>query len=167
MYIIGFLIYNINGETMKLEDIMTKDMIVLDYDTSIYDISNIMKKYDIGFIPINKKNKIIGVITDRDIVCRCIANNCDIDDVIEPYITNKVIHIDIESKLEDVINTMGKNKIKRIIISKDKKMVGIISLSDITSKSTDANLIHENIKKIFPLNKNTDKYLTEIDDFYL
>ena len=54
--------------TMKAKDIMTKNIIVSDTNTDIFTLAKIMKTYNIGFIPIEKDKKIIGVITDRDIV---------------------------------------------------------------------------------------------------
>ena len=60
---------------MKVKNFMTSDLIVYDINSSLNELANIMKKYDIGFVPIANKNKIVGVLTDRDIVTRILANN--------------------------------------------------------------------------------------------
>ena len=116
---------------MNLELIMTKSIIVGKIDSSITEISNLMKKYDIGFLPIVDNNKIKGVITDRDIVTEALVNTNDLSKSIENYITTNIVTVDINKNIDDVLNIMGENKIKRIIINDNDKMVGIISLSDI------------------------------------
>ena len=151
---------------MNIENIMTKDIIVGDVDDNICKISILMKKYDIGFVPIAIKNKIIGVITDRDIIVKAVCNN-DFDNKIDNYITRNVIYIDVYKSLEDAINLMGKEKVKRLIVTNKKKVVGILSLSDIINTNINEDLIIKNLKKIWEIYRSIDEYRTEIDEFYL
>ena len=60
---------------MNIKDIMSSNLITCDKDATLNDVSIKMKNYDIGFIPISDEKKIIGVITDRDIVVNALANN--------------------------------------------------------------------------------------------
>lgn len=143
-----------------MKDIMCKDLVVVDINTSLDDVAKIMKKYDIGFIPINKENKIIGVLTDRDIVVKILANN---DNKIDGYLS-KPIDIDINKNINDALILMEKHKIKRLLVSDNNKLVGIVSLSDILNK--DIN-VFETIKEIFSINRNTDTYITKVNEFYL
>ena len=69
--------YNIISDYMKVKDIMSKNLIICSNDINVINISSIMKKYNTGFIPIEKNKKIIGVITDRNIVTNIISNNID------------------------------------------------------------------------------------------
>ena len=149
---------NITGEIMK--DIMCSKIIVLDVNTSLEEIAKTMKKYDIGFIPISENNKIIGVITDRDIVVKILANK---DNKLKGYLS-KPISIDINSNINKVLDVMKKNKIKRVLVTENNKLIGIISLSDIISKNID---IKETIKEIYSIKKNDDDYETKVDDFIL
>lgn len=148
---------------MKVEHIMSKDLIVLDVNTSVFDIAKVMKEKDVGFIPIADNKKIIGVITDRDIVVKILANN---DDTLKGYINKNLIKINSEASLEKAVDMMGKHKVKRLLVEKDRRLVGVISLSDILN-NLDETLVYENIKKIFGIYRNTDEYLTEIDEFKL
>ena len=145
---------------MKIKDIMCESIIVVDISCDIHEVSRIMKEYDIGFIPISKGNKIIGVLTDRDIVTRILANN---DDKIEGYITKDIIAIDLNANVSDALELMSKHKIKRLIVNNGKKVVGVLSLSDLLSN----NKALECASKIFAINRNTDKYITKVDEFYL
>ena len=152
---------------MNLELIMTKKIIVGKIDNSITEISNLMKKYDIGFLPIVDNNKIKGVITDRDIVTEALVNTNDLNKSIENYITTNIVTVDINKNVDDVLNIMGEYKIKRVIINENDKMVGVISLSDIINSKYNNDLIIKTLQKISEIKNNTDNYKKEIDEFYL
>lgn len=146
---------------MKVKDIMCKDIIVMDIESSLYEISKTMKEYDIGFMPISKENKIIGVLTDRDIVTRIIANK---DDKIAGYITKDIISIDENKDINEALTLMSKHKIKRLIVTSGEKVIGIISLGDLLQVDNEAIKCASHI---FEINRNTDKYITKINEFYL
>ena len=148
---------------MKIEHIMSKNIIVVEVDTKIEEIAKIMKEKDIGFLPISKSNKIIGVLTDRDIVTKILANK---DTKIEGYLTSNLISININESIENALKLMGNKKVKRILVEKDNKLVGILSISDIIH-NVDEHLLIENIKKIWEIYRNTDEYPTKINDFEL
>ena len=148
---------------LKIENIMTKDLIIANINSSIFDIAQTMKAKDIGFIPISDKNTIIGVLTDRDIVVKLIANK---DEKIEGYINKNLIIININSSINDVVELMGEKKVKRLLVEKNNKLVGVISLSDILS-NLDDDILLKNIRKIFAINRNTDNYLTKINEIEL
>ena len=121
-----------------------------------------MKKYNIGFIPIID-NGLKGVITDRDIVIKCIYNK---DNNLYGYINNNVIYIDDDNDISDALLLMNKYKIKRLIVKNKKEIVGILSLSDILNYNVDNNFI-DTIKSIYEIKDNNINDNNEIDDFYL
>jgi CBS domain-containing protein len=154
---------------MKVKDVMTKDVVICERDTIIKDIGIIMKKCDIGFIPISDDKEIVGVITDRDIVVR----NAGDDDEVGSYITPRIITINSEATLEDAAALMGQEQVKRLLVREDdkplgitSKPVGIISLSDLINHC-DNNIIIDNLKRIWTIARNTDEYHTDINDFRL
>lgn len=151
---------------MSLKNIITKNIIVGRINDDIVKISNIMKENDIGFVPICDDTKIVGVITDRDIVVNVVSNN-DIDGDITNYMTKDIISVNVNSNVEDVLKVMRENKIKRVIVEDDKKIVGILSISDIINFNCCDDLILDSIKDIWRIGPNDHKYETEIDEFYL
>jgi len=167
LYNIIETVKNISGDIMKIKDIMTRDLVIGNIDSTISEISKIMQQADIGFVPIADGNKIVGIITDRDIVIRALANNAESNTEVEKYMTTNIISIEQDKTIEDAINLMGKEQIKRLIITNNNKVVGILSLSDIINMDVNSNLVLENQKKIWEKSRNTDEYKTEIDDFYL
>ena len=152
---------------MTIEKIMTKNIITDSITNTLLEIAEIMKKYDIGFLPISDKNKIIGVITDRDIIVEALSNKASENDLIDKYLTSNIITIEQNKTVEEAIDLMGNKKIRRLIVTNNNKITGVISLADIIKLDIDHNLIIENLKKIFEINRNDDLFKTEIDEFYL
>lgn len=148
---------------MNIKDVMSKNLIIGKNTDNIKTISELMKEYDIGFIPISKKDKIIGVITDRDIVVRALANNARRNSKIESYISPNIISCDINETIDTVLNIMKESKIKRVLITELEKVVGIVSISDIINEK---NAIKA-FKEIYEINRNENYFKTEVDDFYL
>lgn len=148
-----------------LNEIMSKNIIYGNIDDSFKDISKLMKKHNIGFIPIKDDNNYVGVITDRDI-CLAISSIKSTSDPIKDYITNNIISIDVKSNIDDALDKMGKYKIKRLLVKEKDNIVGILSLSDILEFSNDDNLIYT-FKTIFYIHDNDHLDTAEIDEFYL
>lgn len=159
-------LFNTNsGDYMNLRDIMSKKLIVCNACDSVSKVSSIMKDNDIGFIPVVNENKVVGVITDRDIVVKIISNNdyeCDITN----YMTKDIIDVDVDSDFEEVLDVMKKYKVKRVIVTNKNKVVGVVSISDFFNCDIDEYLI-STIKEIFEIGPNVHKYESQIDEFYL
>lgn len=157
---------------MNIKEIMTKSIIYADINNTIDDIANLMKTYDIGFIPIKDNGQFVGVITDRDIVIKAINNNDKLDQPIKEFITSNIISIDISKSLEDAVKLMSDYQIRRLMVKNKDKFVGIISLSDILSIKHDFDIL-KYISKIFMPNdkmifqNDIDLPQAEIDEFEL
>ena len=150
---------------MKAQDIMSRNLIIMDDNTSISEVARIMKEKDIGFIPISNDNKIIEVITDRDIVVNAISNKCSLDTPVKEYATKNVISVNIDDNVSKILNVMRKNKVKRVLVNDEHKLVGIVSFSDILNNN-EFDILNT-MKEIWSIKRNNDHYETEIDEFYL
>ena len=137
----------------------------MDDNTSISEVARIMKEKDIGFIPISNDNKIIGVITDRDIVVNAISNKCNLDTPVKEYATKNVISVNIDDNVSKILNVMRKNKVKRVLVNDEHKLVGIVSFSDILNNN-EFDILNT-MKEIWSIKRNNEHYETEIDEFYL
>lgn len=166
MYILIYLDNNNNGDKVILEKIMSKDLIVGKHSDNLIDIARLMREYDTGFIPIAKEQKIIGVITDRDIVINCISNNEEIC-TIENYINRNLVSIDKSESVESAIKLMGKYKIKRLLISDDGYLAGVVSISDIINTDVDKQLLIDNLKKTWEITHNNDRITPKVNEFKL
>lgn len=155
--------HNKNGDFMNLENITNKNIITININDKISSASLKMKEHNIGFLPVEQNKHIVGVITDRDIACNI---NDEQNITIENTMTNNVINISIEKTPQEALELMKKEKIKRLIVSKEEKVIGIISLSDLINTNIDQNQIIETIKHIWsPKEKNTTN--TNLEDLYL
>ena len=151
---------------MNINDVMSKKIIVGSTTNTLSEIAELMKKYDIGFIPIVDKNKLVGVITDRDIVINAISNNCSFNDLIDKYVVKNIISIEQNKSIDDALNLMALKKVKRLIVTDNNKISGILTLSDILGKY-DNEILLDTFKQIFEINRNDDLFSTVIDEFYL
>ena len=149
---------------MNIKNLMTKDIITCDIKDTLKDAALLMLNYDIGFLPIKKDNKVVGVLTDRDIVIYGIANdNKNIKEIMQ----KKLISIDENDSLSGAIEIMKKNKIRRLLVKKDKKLTGILAISDIINSFSNNKSIVEMLKCILEINKNNDISNLKVSDFEL
>ncbi len=148
-----------------LSEIMSKEIIYGYIDSSIKCIAKLMKENNIGFIPIKDKDKWIGVITDRDICLACCSIK-NTDESIKSYVSKNLICIDINSNIENALELMSKEKIKRLLVKDKDNIVGVLSLSDILEYTDKSNVL-TTIKTIFYIHNNGNLESAEIDEFYL
>ena len=150
---------------MKLENVISKNIVALKSTTSISECAKVMKEKDIGFIPLFEDNKIVGVITDRDITVKALANKADIHDEVKKYMTKKIYYLDIKDK-DKIFDYLSEVKVKRLFITDNKKVIGICSYADLI-KLDDKDGFIKMLENILEINRNDGRYEAEIDEFYL
>lgn len=122
---------------MIVSDIMNT-VVVIDSDMTLKQAAMIMSRKGIGCLVFLKSKKIKGIITERDIL----KNISDPEKNISSVMTKKVIVLDVNANLEEVISTMASHKIKKILIIENEKLMGIVTSTDIISHS---DLLHEDM----------------------
>lgn len=129
------------------KNIMSSNLVTISPNSSIKECCKIMKKYDIGFLPVMENDNILGVITDRDIVLRA-ENENFLNDKVSKYMTAAPLQfVTEETSISDVIFTMSNYKIRRLLVlNNDNLLSGVISLKDIVLYSA-GNI--NNIANIF------------------
>ncbi len=131
---------------IKAKDIMTTNIIYASSNYSIFKGAKIMKENNVGFLPIIDGDYLYGVITDRDIVTRAIANNSLFTTLKDCATTSPIFMVKEDTELIDIINLMSTNKIRRVLVFDDNgNLKGIISIKDIILSLN----IEDNIKGIF------------------
>lgn len=150
-----------------IEKIMSTDIIIMDIDSTICEVADVMRDFNIGFMPISEDKKIVGVITDRDLVVKALSNNCDTESTVEDYITRNIVSIEYDRTIEDAIELMGEEKIKRLLVTQDDRIVGVLSLSDIINNIVDQERVMKAISKIWNIENNIGRLDADVDDFYL
>jgi len=135
---------------MKVKEAMHKGVDWVGPDTPVTDLAKLMRKHDIGAIPIGEDDQLIGMVTDRDIVCKGLAQDSfDARRATARDVMTPGIHCcREEDDLAKAVRHMEDLKVRRLpVINKSKRMVGILSLGDV-SHSAPSDLLTECVKSI-------------------
>ncbi len=118
---------------MKVREIMSKDIASLRSDDSVERAAQLMKQYNCGSIPVCTQDKIIGIITDRDIAVRSVASGNDVSEQrVGDVMTNDVVFGSPEMEVSDAARLMSDRQIRRLPIVENNSLIGIVALGDIS-----------------------------------
>ena len=135
---------------MKVKDAMHKGVEWVGPDTPVTELAKLMRKHDVGAIPIGESDVLIGMVTDRDIVCKGLAED-DFDAVratARDVMTEGIHCCREDDDLAKAVKHMEGLKIRRLpVINKSRRMVGILSLGDV-GQSAPGNLLTECVKGV-------------------
>lgn len=135
---------------MKVKDAMHKGVDWVDPSTPVSDLARLMRDHDIGAIPIGENDQLVGMVTDRDIACKGVAEpGFDADLTTARDIMTLGIHCcRDDDDLAKAIRHMEELQIRRLpVINRDKRMVGILSLGDV-SHTAPGDLLSECMKNV-------------------
>src|SRR5688500_9979029 len=120
-----------------VRDVMTANPDCVSERDSILDAARIMRDSDTGVVPVVDGKKVIGLITDRDIVVRAIADGKDINNVrVNEIMTKQVRSVKEDSSVDDVFNLMSSAEIRRVpVVNNSNEIVGIVSIGDLASRT--------------------------------
>jgi len=122
---------------MKVKDVMHRGVEWVGPQTTITEIARKMLDEDIGSVPVGENDRLVGMVTDRDIVTRGLARvkNC-LDLVAKDVMTKPIVYARADEDVDDALHIMVKNQIRRLpVIDENKRLVGILSLGDISEKA--------------------------------
>jgi CBS domain-containing protein len=123
---------------MRVSEAMTRDVRVANPDQSIREVARIMKDIDAGAMPVGDNDRLVGVITDRDIAIRAVAEGKGPDTrVREVMSTEQVMYCYEDEDLAHVAQNMAENQVRRLpVVNRDKRLVGIVSLGDVAKEAS-------------------------------
>jgi len=117
---------------LKVKEIMSTDVVSVDSSSRIPEIAKTMKQNGIGAVPVLKNGKVAGIVTDRDIVLRALAENKDVNTVTaEQIMSDNPVCIEENYSIDRAADLMAEYQIKRLPVLKGGSLVGIISLGDL------------------------------------
>jgi CBS domain-containing protein len=124
---------------MQVRDVMTSKVSMVKPDALLSEVAKRMRDEDIGAVPVADGDKLIGMVTDRDIVTRGVAETTDVSrirarDVMSP----KVLYCMEDESVTDVLINMRDEQIRRLpVVNQEKRLVGVVSLGDLSQAETD------------------------------
>lgn len=122
---------------MKIRDIMTRDVKYIPADTPLKDAAETMERLDTGFLPIGNspQDKLLGVVTDRDITVRGVAQGLDpAGTSVDQVKTDRVLYCFEDDEASEAARNMGEQEVYRLVVldnERDKRLSGVVSLADI------------------------------------
>ncbi|MGE0799603.1 MAG: CBS domain-containing protein [Lautropia sp.] len=117
---------------MNVQEIMSRDVLVARPTQSVQQAAEIMAREDIGSLPVGDDDRLVGVITDRDIAIRCIAQGQGPSTPVEAVMSKDVKYCFDDQEVREVAESMGSEQLRRLpVVNRDKRLVGIVALADV------------------------------------
>ena len=124
---------------MRISDIMTRDVQVARPEDTLRDAAETMARIDAGSLPVCDGRRLLGIVTDRDIVVRGLAKGLGADSSITQVMTEGVEYCFDDDDLVEVSDKMAASQIRRIpVVDRDRNLVGIVSLGDVAREARPA-----------------------------
>ena len=114
----------------SVKDIMIKDVVTITVDKTVFEAAELMDSKGIGCLIIVQGETPVGIVTERDFVRRIIAKKLPYDIKVSEIMTKRLVAVDPDVSLKDAARLMSSNKIRRLPVVKQKKLVGIVVASD-------------------------------------
>lgn len=118
---------------MEIKDVMTRNVTCVAPDTALQEIARIMKSQDIGFVPVCQNDRLIGAVTDRDMVLRAVTANANLAGRAAKDVMTEGMRWRYEDQtVEEVADYMAAEEVRRVcILDRDKRLVGVVSIGDL------------------------------------
>ena len=133
----------------QIRDIMEKNVVTIEDDKTALDAAQLISEKDVSFLVIMKNNIPIGVLSESDFVKRLAADDKKASEVIVSEIMSSNFRwVEPETEIEDAIQKMLNNNVRRLVILDNSKLVGVITQTDLTEFLRDKLLVDKTIKNI-------------------
>lgn len=138
------------GMTVKIQDVMTRDPRSVSPDAPARDAARIMREEDVGIVPVVEGSRLVGVVTDRDIAVRMVADGRDGNTTVREVMSSQTIATcRPDEDLDRVMDTMAREQLRRIpIVDERGSLVGIVAQADIVRKARDDRKAEETVERI-------------------
>jgi CBS domain-containing protein len=134
---------------MQVSQFMHEGVTTAQINDSLKRVANLMKKQDIGGMPVYKNERPVGFVTDRDIVVACVASGHSPDEPVSLAMSRDVVSVYEHQDISEAISIMEQKQISRLlVIDKGERPVGMLSLRDIALRSSDDHLKAEVLNEI-------------------
>lgn len=138
----------------KIRDIMTDDVECCSLLDNVFEVAVKMKELNVGAIPIVDQDKLVGMITDRDIVIRGVAEKHPGSTKVEDIMSDKLVTISAEATTQEAAKVMADHQIRRLPVVEGDKLIGIVSLGDFAIRKMTDDQAKEALTEISEQNYN-------------
>jgi len=121
---------------MKVSEVMTREVQTVRPDQPVQEAASFMLSTDAGSIPVTENDRLIGMITDRDIAVRGVAKGYGPETPVRELMTNDLVILSIDDNVEDAAAKMSSSQVRRLpVVDQDERLCGIVSLGDLSRES--------------------------------
>ncbi|MEH7501651.1 CBS domain-containing protein [Neobacillus drentensis] len=138
----------------KIRDIMTEEVECCSLLDNVYEVALKMKQLNVGAIPIIDEEKLVGMITDRDIVVRGVAEKHPGSTKVEDIMSNNLVTVSPDSTSKEAAKLMAEHQIRRLPVVEEGKLIGIVSLGDFAIRELTDDQAKEALTEISEQNFN-------------
>ena len=117
----------------KIRDIMTPDPVGVYYDQTLAETARVMRNAGVGAVLVVNGDSLSGVVTDRDLVIRGLAEGAGPDSPVGPVCSAKLVGVDADADVTEAQRLMGENAVRRLPVIDDGQIVGIVSIGDLAA----------------------------------
>ena len=133
----------------SVRDAMTADPRSIGKSVSVVEAARLMREQDIGSLPITDDEQLVGMITDRDITMRVVAEAADPNATsVEDVYSRDLISVEPDNDLEEALGLMARHQVRRLPVVEDGRLVGIVAQADIVRKTRDEDKAGNTVKEI-------------------
>ena len=123
---------------MKVSEVMTRDVQTVSPDQPVREAASFMLSADAGSIPVTQGERLIGMITDRDIAVRGVAKGHGPETPVRELMTDDLVIVHVNDEIEDVASKMSEAQVRRLpVVDEDSRLCGIVSLGDLSRETDD------------------------------
>ena len=119
---------------MNIRDVMTPNPRTVSPNDSIQSAARVMRDEDTGVVPVVDNGKPVGVITDRDIVVRAVAENRELNRPVRDFVTTELVAVHPDMSVQEATELMSEHQVRRLPVIDNNRLVGIVSIGDIAVK---------------------------------
>ncbi len=150
--------------SLKVEDVMVKEVITIDENLTVKEAAEAMNKFGIGCLIVVRKGKAMGIITERDLLKRVVAEAKDANETkVKDVMSSPLVVVEPNTNLEEAVKLMFKMKIKKLPVVDEKRLVGLVTLTDIARFQPQVI----KILKQFAMKQAAPKSIKKVIDYYV
>ena len=125
----------------QIKDCMTPECQWIAPDATLQQAADIMRRQDVGFLPVGENDRLIGMVTDRDIVTRAVAQNWQTNAQVRDVMTPKTYYCYDDQSAEDICENMAELQIRRMpVVNRNKRLVGVVSFGDLAQAANNKSV---------------------------